>query len=329
MLSRKEALEILNLPEDATIYDVERRYTLISKSLRGKDDEETFKRIDQVTMAYDILTGRYEPPTPVDPKMEKEVFGKKRKDWKNIWDYGKVPFFITLAVVILIVVIIYQVATNEPIDFQLSAFGRFYKRGEVLDEKDYKLMDVIREQNPDLKHPIITLNYIGKEGDQQVVDPQAEVGAMVKRMLMAAGAEKVDIALLDKDQYDSLVKEGLFLPMDDLYNKLSEEKPDLFTTYAIKPCYFTVSAELLPEGEGGQEHIYALDLSEKQLLNSLDMVGREQYLALVYHSEDRSKSQEILEKLLLSIDSWYDPTLGLMEAEPKVTPTPMPSSTNP
>ena len=92
MLSRDECLKILELHPKADYYEIENRYTMLIKRYRGKDDPETRERLEQISLAYNILTNRYVEPEPIDPRMEQIVFGKSKRTWKNIWHYGKWPF---------------------------------------------------------------------------------------------------------------------------------------------------------------------------------------------------------------------------------------------
>ncbi len=314
MITREEALKRLNLPEEANSYDVERRYTLLSKSMRGKRDEETLKKIEEITEAYDILTGRYVEKPKLDPKMEEVVFGKKRKDWKNIWHYSKWPVFVSVLILILVGTIIYQAVTTPSIDMQISGFGTLYKMNNEFEQEPFDFEVLIQEQNPNLQNLNINIHTITYDSANRT-DPQMEQGVLMKRLLMYTGAEPVDILIADLPQLEALMAEGLLLPMDHLYERLEEEKPNLTEDAYYRPVFYTIEEEFLAEGESPEEHVYAFDLSEKQLLNSLDIFAEEQYIGLVYHGENKENAEDVVYQLMASIEEWYDPETPLIDRE--------------
>ncbi len=307
-MTRKEAFEVLELKPGSNKYDVERRYTLLAKRYRGRSDEETLNKLADITMAYDILTGRYVEPPPPDPRDDEIVLGKKRKDWKNIWAYGKVPFFVTLIVLFFVGWLVYTIVTNTPPDFQTSVFGDFIQGNDSMSGEPVKMESLIEEQNPELEKPVFSFNIISQRPG---MDPQLVMGSQMKLTLMMTGAEQVDLLVLDRDIYDSIVDEGILVPLDDVCAKLQKEYPELFDGY-VEPLKGKLSPDVLPEGEVAEEHIYGLDLSEKQMLNSLDLFGRNQILALCFHRPHPEKSEEVLYKLLASAESWYDPDVPVI-----------------
>lgn len=312
MMTRKEAFEILELKPGSNIYEIERRYTLLAKRYRNQSDEETLKKVEQITMAYDVLSGRYVPPAPVDPKMEKVIFGRKRKDWANTWAYGKVTFFVVLGTAIFLGWLIFTMVTNTPPDFSTAIFGDFVLLSDPMSGGETKLEQTIAEQNPDFKKPALAYNLLTQ---RKGPDPQMVMGAQMKLTLMVTGADKVDLLVLDKIQYDNLVKEGVFISLDSVYKRLEAAKPDLFKKYGVKPLKAKLSPDDLPDGETPAEHVYGLDLSQKQLLNSLQVAGRTQILAISIHSEHKEAAENVIFKLLTDVDKWYNPNQPEMKEE--------------
>lgn len=309
-MTRKEAFEILGLKPGSDRFAVERRYTLLAKRYSGMADDETLKKVEQITTAYDVLTGRYVPPTPPDPKMEKVVFGKKKKDWANIWDYGKVKLLVGTLIAIFVVWMIYSIATNTPPDFTVSSFGDFYQLQGAVNDQPTKLEKLIREENPEIQDPSFGYNLIT---EREGVDYQLVMAAQIKLTLMTTGAEKIDILIMDQERCDMLLNNGVLVPLDRLYERLEKDKPELFKGM-VKPLKTRLSADVLPDGEKPEEHIYGFDLSEKQLLNSLDLGGAQQIIGICYHSERKELAEEVIYKLLMSADDWYNPDLPLFKA---------------
>ncbi len=317
-MTRDEASKILGISPDANKYEIEHRYTLLSKRYRGKTDPQSMAEIQEFTTAFDILTDRYVPPAPPDPRQEEVVFGKKRKDWANIWHYGRLPLLGGLLVAALVFWLIYSVVTNKDPDFRVSIFGDFAVDTQQDDPEDLTLNGLIDSQNPELEYPLTDFQLIS---ERPGTDFQMVMASQMKLTLMLSGAEKVDILLLDRIQYERIVSEGILLPMDELYRRISEADPELVETF-IEPLEHQLSAEFIESGHDTDPHIYGLDFSETQAFNSLRVVGPEQIVALCYHSERSDKAEDVLEKLILSIEDWYNPEIGTVSFPETVPSTP-------
>ncbi len=302
-MSREEACRLLGVKEDANKFEIENRYTLLAKSYRGKTDPESEKAIAEFTRAYDILTGRYVEPPEIDPKEEERIFGRKRKDWKNFFYYAKTPILIGAIVIGLVVWLIYSVVTNTQPDFRVSVYGDFIYSMSQESDDPHTLNGLIWKQNPQFAEPLTDFYLLS---DRQGVDPQTVMASQMKFAIAMSGAEKIDLFVFDKAQYERIVKEGALVELDAFYEELvaelSEEAKALIT-----PLYYTVEQEYLLEGEVSAEHIYGIDLSAKQALNGLGVRGPEQIICLGFHSEQKDTAKEVLRKLLVSITDWYDP----------------------
>ena len=124
MLSRDECLKILELSTDADSYEIESRYTLLIKRYRGDQSAEAIAKLDQISLAYNILTGRYLEPEAPNPRQDKIVFGKSRRHWANIWHYGRLPLLLGLIGAIFLGYVVYTIVTHKDPDFQIVFVGQ-------------------------------------------------------------------------------------------------------------------------------------------------------------------------------------------------------------
>lgn len=315
-LSREEACRILGVKPDANKYEIENRYTLLAKSYRGKTDAESEQKIQEFTLAYDILTGRYVAPAETDPKQEELVFGRKKKDWKNTAYYARGPVLIGAVVLALVIWFIYSIVTNTEPDFRISVYGDFAYDMSQENNDPTSLNGFIWKQNPELQDPLTDFYLLS---ERQGIDPQTVMASQMKFAIAMSGAEKIDLFVFDEVQYERIVKEGALLPMDDLYEEVMKGLPD-DAKELISPLKYTVDQEFLPEGETSAEHVYGIDLSSHQALNSLGIKGPSQVICLGFHSEREGKAREVLTKFLLSIDEWYNPEVPEITWPAETTP---------
>ena len=300
-LSKAEARKILGVKPDANKYEIETAYTRKSMSMRHKNDPESLKYIQQITNAYDTLMDN----KPIDHSQDKKVFaGKSKAEIKNFWDYGKKPIFAILIAAVLIISIIVSTQRNVEFDLVLSSFGEFYLKQDLIENKEkLKIEKLVTAQNPEINNLRFTNNLIS----ESPFAPASEVNiALTKRMLMLTGADKHDVLVLDKAQYEDIVQGGGLYPLDDLDMKLRSQYPELYKN-KIEALTYTLSKDYLPDDWQVQEHIYGLSLSNTQALNSLDLIGKEQILCVSSQSERKQLAKKTIYNLLSSYDEWYDP----------------------
>lgn len=351
MISRKEAYLILGLKPGANKYEIENRYTVLAKAYRGKTDEESEAVIRRFTLAYDILTGRYVEPEPEDPRMDEIVLGRKRRDWKNLWEYGKVPALITIVVVGIVVAIIYSITSRVVPDYVVQLFGTYaqetqepvraedfirhsnhYLREIMEDESGFPLTDEEAEERADyqgedewylIREPQVVVNqyYDGN-------DPQLNYASSMRLMLVVSGADPVDLLVSDLAIYEAYVEQGGFAALDETYRLLREKYPEETEEYIV-PLRYTLSEDVLPIGAEPREQIYGLDFTAMQPFNKLGIYGGSQVFTIPVRSGESNQTLALLEKLLSESDEWAadeDTVLPTPTISPTPLPTPVPTT---
>ena len=345
MISRKEAYHILGLKPGANKYEIENRYTLLAKAYRGRTDEESEAEIRRFTLAYDILTGRYVEPEPEDPRMDEIVLGRKRRDWKNTWDYGKVPVLVILIVAGIIGGIVYSIVTRVVPDYTVQVYGTFgTETNELTDAQDFilhsnnYLEDIMtdgtgfplseeeQEEEADnesedpwytIKEPLVLVNTLYDENDAQM-----NYASSMKLMLVVSGADPVDLLVTDLAIYENYVEQGGFAELDETYAKLQAKYPEAVEAYVV-PLKETLSEDVLPRDVVPAEHIYGLDLTAMQPFNNLGIFGGSQIVTIPVRTGETNQTLAILEKFLAEADEWVSKGDSLLPT-PTISPTMLP-----
>ncbi len=319
MLSRAECLKILELGAKANQYEIENRYTLLIKRYRGQEDPDTIARLDQITLAYNILTGRYIEPEPVDPRLETIVFGKSRRQWRNIWHYGKIPFLAGLVGFILVFYLIYTIATNKPADFQLAVTGLYGATDNAGERVEAYIKGVFPEMNKieyqaiplDLRDPTATGTGETSAKPAATVDMESNYAYVMKMMTLIAG-DSYEVYVCDKPVFDNYAPQGAYADLTGLYNRLKDSLPasvfgkikplrrtlsdgseseDIFSTAVTTTTKSTEDAA----NADNSLAIYGLDVSELNLTKGLGLYSDVQILTIGCKTEIQAKAEAFLE----------------------------------
>ncbi len=227
MLSREECLSILELPASANKYEVENRYMMLVKRYRGKSDPETIAIMDKITMAYNILTDRYVEPKPEDPRLQEVVLGRTRKQWRNLWDYGKFPALIILLAIAMVTYFVYEIATNEKPQFQIGFVGQFGQAGEV----EQQVADYVTQVFPEydnievLPLPMDLSSLVGTDATDEAQVADQNLYNYIMKMLTILVGDNYEIFVLDEAAFDYYAPQEAFYVMDDFYEMLKSELP--------------------------------------------------------------------------------------------------------
>ncbi|MCK9252293.1 MAG: hypothetical protein M0P55_06010 [Clostridiales bacterium] len=319
MLSRAECFRILELDPKANSYDIENRYTMLIKRYRNQGDPETVKKLEQITLAYDILTGRYVEPEPVDPRLEEVVFGKKKREWQNLWHYGRWPLFGILVGAFFLGYLIYSIATNEPPDFQFVAVGP-YASADNTDERVRSYVAGSMEGVETVEFQLIPLSFEQPEPSGAAatggLDPESEYMYVMKMMTMIAG-ETIETFICEKSAFDQYAPQGTFNDLTALYERL-QDLPEAVRS-KIKPLRRalievfenpTPGVELPWKTEEDMNQdlslpIYGLDVSELHLVEGLGLYGKSQILTIGFKADDPAAVEQFLEDWVRDVETMH------------------------
>ncbi len=304
MISKEEAFEILGLTRKSTESDIEMRYAILIKRYRAEKNKE---KLDEVSLAYNLITGVYVEPIKEDPKMKKVVWGKSRSEWKNIWYYGKLKYFVFLVIALFIGYIIYTMATNTPADFKIAAIGEFAVEDVKITE------DYAKSLYPDFKKVEISPLFMDNSTDSSYYGT-----AYVQKAVILFSAAGEDLIIVDRAMFDKYASSGAFKPIGDVYAALlaMDGTKDLGLE--------SVKATIPTNSDGsGTEEIYGIDVSKSQMLNAIGICGRDQIITVSVKSEREALAKEFITKLFTDTKKLL-PQVTLI---PEATPTPIPTVT--
>ena len=307
MLTKKESLDILGLHENSLATDIDTRYATLVKRYRAEQNNE---KLEEISLAYNIITGRYVEPAKEDPAMKRVVFGRTRTEWSNIWLYGKFKFLAIAVAVFFVVYLVYTVVTNTPGDFKLAAVGDFYiENSETPAEYVISLF-------PDYKKVDVSSAYIGSSGNSGY-DAASEQKAMI---LVSVSGE--DVIILDKASFERYAPIGAFMDIGALLDEVSgfEEAAAL----SLAGVEATVQDR---EDNPGEKKVYGIDLSATQLLSAIGIDGRQQILTISVKSERPEAAAEFIRRLIRDSGNLLPETQPIPPATPTPFPTPIPTAT--
>ncbi len=306
MMTKKEALDILGLHENALATDIEIRYATLVKRYRAEQDNE---KLEEISLAYNIITGRYVEPVKEDPAMLRVVFGKTRREWSNIWLYGKWKFLGIAVAAVFVFYLVYTVATNRPGDFKLAAVGELYVEDSEVPS------DYILSLFPDFKKIDVATAFLGSASS--AFDAAAEQKAMI---LVSISGE--DVIILDKASFERYATLGAFMDLGSLYGEVSAY-PE---AQGLSLAPVLASAED-GNGQPGAEKTYGIDLSSTQLLSAIGIYGREQIVTISVKSSKPDAAADFVRRLIRDAGTLLPEVTPLPSATPTPSPTPVPSAT--
>ena len=315
LLSREECLAIMDLKPEASSYDIENRYTTLIKRYRGQNSEEAQKELDQITVAYQILTDRFIEREPEDPRLDVRVLGKTRRQWQNIWYYGRIPLLAAILGLSFVGYLIYSAVTNEPPDFQIVAAGPFAS-AEDIDEKTSAYVSQVLPEVENLSFQLVPLDL--RTGDylddpagaeDQNIDMQNQY-AYVMKMLTLLAAEKIDLFILDALAFNEYAAQGAFLPLDDFYETLDQLPEEAVSKIVAQRRIITTDDEYQTDpmatptpgpseasmNENENLAIYGLEVTDLDLAEGLGLYGHRQIVAIGFRTERLEQTETLLRR---------------------------------
>lgn len=328
MLTREECLQILELDPGANAYEIETRYAMLLRRYRNQNEPETVEHVSQITLAYNILTGRYVEPEPEDPRMQKVIFGKTRKEWQNRWHYGRLPLLFGTVILAMVVWIIVSIVTNKPPDMQIIGVGLFTATSDA----DARVTNYVREVVPGAERveyqlmpidlgpaamgvPGATATTGGSDMTLGTMDAEQQSAYIMKMAAMLAG-DSVEVYVCDLNAYDFYAPQGVFRDLTSLYERLRDLPPDVLAK--IKPLRrlqsdnsdsipgeTTATPDYDAMNQDASIPISGLDVSALHLTEGLGLYNDSQILTIGFKAGDVAKTEAFLEKWIRDYEKMH------------------------
>ena len=300
-MTREEAFEILSLSSEANSYEIENRYSILARAYFRDERQESKDKMERINEAYGLLTGKtIKREVEVNPKDYEIIFGRTRKYWKNLIYYSYKPALAILLIVAVLFSIIYTAVTNKHADFDIAYLGSFAK----LDEKDINFdIEKILEDKYQLEK--VVLNFLPIYDG---VDVQSQNAIMMKMSIISAGAQNIDLMVVDRTQFDTYAKRGLFSSLDEY---IQDKEIDIDGQHVEKryaqimevPVGAVLDSEPIPIEE---EKVYGLEMSDDSLAGlgiygnsyilTIPNLAKHKDLAIDVLSDIIQENNELLEK---------------------------------
>lgn len=330
MLSRDECLKILELASNANRNEIETRYTMLIKRYRGLSDDQTLAHLDEITMAYNILTDRYVEPIPVNPRLEKVVFGKTLAQWKNIWYYGRWPLLGISLALALVIYLVVTVVTNKRPDFQVVAVGQFEMAENATELIQASVIAKALPEAARVMTDALPLQF-GADDSTPGYDAQNQYTYIMKMMTLIA-ADNIDVFVCDQPVFEYYARQHTFQDLSGLYARLQASGLPAETLAGIKPVRRHLNDELEPSatsptaetsaaGEATTTRatlsaaeqevlnldprlpIFGLDVTALNLTGPLGLDGTSQILTIGIRCKQVAVAERWLENLILASGS--------------------------
>ena len=123
----KQALEYMDLPENANDFAIDERFWVLSKQLRGDNSPEGKRKMAELSEAYDIASGRRDERVAKEQQREAErkFLGKTGDEWRTYLSYTWYKYLIAIVLIVLAGNLIYTVFMRPGYDSGYLSIGHF------------------------------------------------------------------------------------------------------------------------------------------------------------------------------------------------------------
>lgn len=282
-MTRAEAYEILGLGDAASLYDIERRFAVLVRRSRMEGINEEKDR--QVSEAYSLLSGKAVEPVVIPEGLKRKVLGKSLYEWKNIWEYGRWAFLITITLLGILTTFIYTIATRKPPDIEISIVGEVAILDRDMNGDNFALRAYARETLNVAQADVRFLPI--KEQD----DSEESMGIRTQMSIILVGADPEDMFFTNEFSFNYYTVSGVFRPMKEIYEQLRlTVDPALFDL--IIPRYgVPVDIDNKPRGE---PYMMGLEITGTWLAEGLGFNSEHNIVSLGSFGDNPEQAEALL-----------------------------------
>lgn len=195
----KQAYAVLDLPEDATREQVERRYLLILKRAKANGLD-----LSEYNRAYNLIIGH-----------ETEKASPMEKQTKTSYFFYYYKWHVIIAALVIIIAAVSikgaidrrnEEARKPPLDMSVMVFGNFFS----VDGLDPKLSENLLALMPDWQRIDAGITYVPAD----MTSPQD--AALLQKGMLVMITEKMDLMILDEFNFETYSSQHAFVPLETL-----------------------------------------------------------------------------------------------------------------
>jgi hypothetical protein len=248
----KKAYEIMELPENSSIEEVEKRFDVLVRRMRGKNTDEsentiraykTIKEFERQSEIDQYNTAKFGDNSKRRERSDKiETFWLHHR-WKVI---GSIAGIAVLAVILNIVINNIKIANLPKPALEVMMYGDYYGGND----KDFA--KAILTKYSDWQRVKAIINYLPGE-TSGANDP-----AYVQKSFILLATEHPDIYILDKTTFNTMLRQNALTNLDSW-------KSDMSATH---------SADQLITGKRADDteaHLYGVDLSDDPIWKTINV----------------------------------------------------------
>lgn len=207
---RTKALEIMNLPEDATDRDVEIRYVSLLRRVKGGEELD----IEQINWAYNIL---------LNITTEKTHESKFRKRYKKFMFHHLGITAVLALVTGITLILVMPILTRRVPDLSVSFVGNFNIFSNVLEQR-------ILDEMPHLEHLIVETIFFGSgEGGGDL-----DAGGRIRLAGLIIGND-AGLFIASDAAYNFMLSNEVLIPLDGILEELGLVIPREQSIFGVDP----------------------------------------------------------------------------------------------
>jgi len=135
-MTKKEALEYMGLPEDASDFQIDDKFWKLSKQLRNENTDESKQKINDLSAAYDIATGKRDERVlkAQQRQQAKKFLGKTGDEWRTYFSYTWYKYLIGIAILYVIGNLLYTIFLRPGYDSGVLSIGHFSNDSDYIEQ---------------------------------------------------------------------------------------------------------------------------------------------------------------------------------------------------
>jgi hypothetical protein len=276
MLDLKKAYSLLGLEENASMEDVEKRYTVLLMKKRNRSEDEDkaagVPTMSEITEGYNYIKG-----LAIEEEIKlKEPKSKAAARASYIYEYYRWHIIGTILAVVLIFYTTTSIIDNRSEERKIARADlkvTFFMDYQLQDAQPFevKLLEGIKEWKD-----IHTVEQYAP------MDPKDEFGmAMLQKAMISMAADKADLYIMDQGNFEKYGKQGAFLNL--------EAQPGLVNVAKDK------RRSLEMEKEGTQW--VGIDVSDNPALKSLNLPAGDKIAVIRINANKKDNALKALQWL--------------------------------
>jgi len=278
----KKAYEVLGVPEDCNIDEVEKRFDILVRRMHAQSSDNSADSSDNVIQAYKTIK---ESRRQIELEQYKEKqFGtnirkrKRSEKFETFWlnhrakVVGAVVGIILLAAIANITIKNIEQANLPKPALNLMLYGDYYNSGKI----EAKMEKAILAQFTTWQRVVVVDNYLPSNSSNDTMS------AYIEKSVAILATFHPDVFILDKASFKSLLAQGALSNLDFLQSELNSDH----------------AADQLQTGtqpdDKGAVHLYGVDISSDPLWKTIGLPENDKIAVLSLNPKNKANAVQFM-----------------------------------